>query len=151
MDQKTYPPCPKNAPGPFYVEDRCCTGCEAPLLEAPDLVAYDEAGATCYFRFQPETPEEIERAIRACRASCVRAVRYSGDDPEIFRRFRELGSIDPCDVLAAEWRTAVIPDQAWESLSLVEKLKLARQAVSGAREITPAPRPHPLFDRELDG
>lgn len=151
MDWRPYPPCPKDAPGPFYVEDGLCTGCEAPLLEAPDLMAYDEAGAGCYFRRQPETPEEVERAIRACRVSCVGAVRCSGDDPEILRRFRELGSIGPCDALAAEWRTIIIHDKAWDSQSLAEKLRLARRAVGGAKETTPAPGPPPLFDRELDG
>jgi hypothetical protein len=151
MDEKPYPPYPKNAPGPFYVEKGCCICCEAPSHEAPDLIAHDEDGGHCYFKRQPETPEEVERAIRACRVSCVGAVRYSGDDPEILRRFRELGSIDSSDALAAEWRTVVIYDQAWESLSLIEKLKLARQAVSGGKEIPPAQSPHPLFDRELDG
>jgi hypothetical protein len=151
MDEKPYPADPKNAPGPFYVEKGCCICCEAPSHEAPDLMAQDEDGGHCYFRRQSETPEEVERAIRACRASCVRAVRYAGDDPEILQRFRQLGSIDPCDVLAAEWRTVVIHDQAWESLSLTERLKLTRRAVSGTKRIPPAPTPHPLFDPELDG
>jgi hypothetical protein len=83
--------------------------------------------------------------------SCVGAVRYSGDDPEILRRFRELDGIRPCDALAAEWRTVVIQDKTWESLSLAEKLRLARRAGSGEKDTTPAPGPHPLFDPELDG
>jgi hypothetical protein len=144
-------PYPMNAPGPFYVENNCCIACEAPYHEACDLMAHDEEGGHCYFRRQPETPEEVERAIMACRVSCVRAVRYSGDDPEILRRFRDLRSIDSCDVVASEWRSAVIRDKNWASLSLKEKLRMARRAVNGKRRSPPESGPHPLFDRELDG
>ena len=122
-------------PGPFYVEDGSCVICEAPYHEAPDVMAHDEAGGGhCYFRRQPETPQEVERAISACCVSCVSAVRYSGNAPEILRRFRELGQIDACDVLAAEWYTPVIQDKSWESLTLKEKLEIARHAVHAKRE-----------------
>ena len=97
-------------------------------------MAHDEDGGHCYFQRQPETPEEIERAISACRISCVSAVRYSGDDPEILRRFRELGHIDACDVLAPERYTSVIQDKRWASLTMKEKLAIARQAVEVKRE-----------------
>jgi hypothetical protein len=152
VDHKPIPPYPKNAPGPFYVEDGSCVICEAPYHEAPDMMAHDEeGGGHCYFRRQPETPEEVERAISACCVSCVSAVRYSGNDPEILRRFREVGRIGACDVLVTEWHKPVVHDKGWESLTLKEKLESARQAVDAKRESPKEAEPHPLFDRELDG
>lgn len=35
----------------------------------------------------------------SCAVSCIRAVRYAGDDPKILKRFRELRSEASCDVL----------------------------------------------------
>ena len=94
-------PYSKNAPGPFYVENQCCIACEAPYHEAPDLMAHDEPGGYhCYFKKQPETPEEVEKAISACVVSCVWAVRSAGDDPAILERFRELRAERACDALA---------------------------------------------------
>jgi hypothetical protein len=51
----------------------------------------------CYFRRQPQTPEEIEQAIRAISISEVQALRYGGVDQAIIRRLHELGSADCCD------------------------------------------------------
>jgi hypothetical protein len=151
VDHKPIPPYPKNAPGPFYVENGCCIICQAPYHETPDLMAHDEdGGGHCYFRRQPNTPEAAERAIRACCISCVSAVRYSGDDPEILRRFQELGHIDACDVLFPKRQTPVIHDKRWESLTLKEKLAIARRAVEIKRESPKEAGAHPLFDRELD-
>src|SRR3954451_17976408 len=101
MAHEPIPPYPKNAPGDFYVENDCCITCEAPYGEAPDLMAHDEEGdyPHCYFKRQPETPEEVERAVMACHVSCVRAVRYAGRNPKILKKFQELGSVDACDVL----------------------------------------------------
>ena len=95
------PPFPRNAPGPFYVENQCCISCTAPYFMAPDLMAHDdgEGGYHCHFKRQPETSEEVERAVMACVLSCVWAVRYAGSDPGILQRFRELRSEDSCDVL----------------------------------------------------
>src|SRR5262245_36568713 len=81
---------PKNAPGPFWVENDMCMSCGAPEHEAPELMAFDEEANHCYFKRQPITPEETERAVRAVWASCCSAVRYSGDDPLILKRLREL-------------------------------------------------------------
>ncbi len=53
---------------------------------------------------------------------------------EIHRRFRELGHIYGCDVLAAERLTSVIQDKSGSSLTLKEKLKIARRAVNVKRE-----------------
>jgi hypothetical protein len=94
-------PHPKNAPGPFYVENDCCIACDAPHNEAPDLMGTDDGngGYHCHFRKQPETAEEIDRAVRACSVSCVRAVRYAGNDPSILHRLRRMNSADSSDLL----------------------------------------------------
>lgn len=81
---------PLNAPGPFFTEKDCCISCMAPEAEAPDLMAFDEAQGSCYFRRQPETAEEIERACQAVWASCCGAVQYDGDHPAVLRRLRAL-------------------------------------------------------------
>jgi hypothetical protein len=83
-----------NAPGAFYVEDQMCIVCHAPEQEAPDLMAHDSGKYEhCYFKRQPQTPEETERAILAEFVGCCGAVRYSGRDPAIIAR---LGK-DACD------------------------------------------------------
>jgi hypothetical protein len=84
---------PKNAPGPFFVENGYCISCGVPELEAPDLMGHDEDPSViyhCYFKKQPSTPEEVERAIRAVWISCCGAVQYDGDDPAILQRLAEL-------------------------------------------------------------
>jgi len=94
------PPFPKNALGDFYVEDECCLCCEAPHIEAPELVVHDDGSYPhCYFQRQPTTPGETEQAIQACVVSCTRSVRYGGTDAAILRRFEELQSTDSCDAL----------------------------------------------------
>jgi hypothetical protein len=65
MVHKPFPPYPENSPGPFYVEKDWYIACQAPYHEALDLVAHDEDAGHSVFRRQPETPEEVERAIRA--------------------------------------------------------------------------------------
>ncbi len=81
---------PRNAPGPFYVANGECITCMAPEHEAPDLMGFDEEAMHCYFKKQPSTPEELERATRAVWVSCCGAVQYSGDDPGVHRRLVEL-------------------------------------------------------------
>ena len=89
---------PSNVPGDFYVAKDECITCMAPEAEAPDLMGFDKAASSCYFRRQPETPEECERAIRAVWVSCCSAVRYRGQDPNIQRRLLELGQRESIDV-----------------------------------------------------
>jgi hypothetical protein len=95
-----YPPCPGNAPDPFYVEDNNCISCEAPVHEAPDLMDFQgEPGYSyhCRFRRPPETENELQQAIDAVRVGCCGAVRYVGNDKTIFDRIN-----DPsvCDALS---------------------------------------------------
>ncbi len=135
------PPYPKNAPGPFYTENECCIICEAPYHEAKDLMAHDEGDYPhCYFKKQPETPEEVERAVWACAVSCVKAVRYSGDDPAILKRFRDLHADVSCDVLA-DCSPQAAPEPS--------------PTMTGEKPIPSFPpssdRSHPLWDLDLDG
>ena len=101
-------PHPHNAPGPFYSENEGCIACGAPNAEAPDLMKwYEEPTATglyshCIFRRQPETPEEVEQAIRAMNVSCVENLRYRGTDPAILKRLDDMGKGHLCDALEAE-------------------------------------------------
>ena len=92
---------PKNCPGPFYTLghiEQCgnwcgaCLACEAPEMEAPELLApLNQTNIDTYFVRQPVTPEEVEHACRAAEVCCVAALRYGGTDPEIIRR---LGNTD---------------------------------------------------------
>ena len=92
---------PLNADGDFYVASGMCLACTAPEHEAPELMgSYNAAvpGYHCYFKRQPETPEEIESAIKAVSVGCCAGVRYGGTDPKIIRRLAELGVVDACDI-----------------------------------------------------
>lgn len=82
---------PLNADGDFFVEYDMCLACDAPYSEAPELMAYDE-NMHCYFKRQPVNPEEIEHAVNAVRVSCIEAVRYKGNDPEVLKIMRTM----PC-------------------------------------------------------
>src|SRR5205809_7978172 len=89
---------PENAPGDFYVEAGCCTRCCLVHGEAPGLLndpkqPFEE----CYFRRQPQTPEEVEQAICAICISEVGALRYAGTDPSIINRLRARNSGAQCD------------------------------------------------------
>ncbi len=92
---------PDNVPGDFYVSCDECIACEAPYHEAPELMGNSYTSKNndgCYFKKQPVTPEEIEQACSAVCVSCVEAVRYAGNDPEILHRLEELNSRSSCDV-----------------------------------------------------
>jgi hypothetical protein len=86
---------PKNAPGPFYVVNTECITCGAPHVAAPDLMAWelDSQGGElhCYFKKQPETLDEVDRAIRAIDTSCCGALVYAGSDADIIKKLRKAG------------------------------------------------------------
>jgi hypothetical protein len=88
----------RNAPGDFYVEDQCCIVCRAPEQQAPELMSHDSGKYEhCYFKRQPQTPEETEHAIMAVRVGCCGAVRYGGSDPAIIARLSKYRSKEACD------------------------------------------------------
>lgn len=95
---------PLNAPGDFYVADGLCIACTAPEHEAPDLMAHDTAvngHYQCYFRKQPQNPEELEHAIWAVAVGCCGSVRYGGTNKAILARLVELRSAEACDALTS--------------------------------------------------
>lgn len=81
----------ENAPGPFYCESiGSDCGCLLPETEAPELLA--TAGPPTYqtyFRRQPATPDEVERALAALLICPVQSLRYGGRDPSILARLAE--------------------------------------------------------------
>jgi hypothetical protein len=89
---------PENSQGDFYVENGVCITCGAPEAEAPDLIEHskNEYGH-CYFKKQPETEDEIERAINAIAVSCISGLRYGGTDEKILKRLYEIGEGGQCD------------------------------------------------------
>ncbi|MFO0628983.1 MAG: hypothetical protein U0325_25640 [Polyangiales bacterium] len=89
---------PQNTPGDFYVAKDLCIACGAPEAEAPALMGFDDAARSCYFRRQPATSAEVEQAVRAVWASCCKAVRYRGVDPDVQRRLLALGEGASIDV-----------------------------------------------------
>ena len=89
---------PENAKGDFYVENESCVSCGAPHDEAPDLIDHSlKNTGHCFFKKQPQTEEEIQKAINAIAVSCVSALRYGGTDQNIIKRLYHLGCGDQCD------------------------------------------------------
>jgi len=88
----------ENSQGDFYVENGVCTSCGAPQAEAPDLIDHSELEyGHCYFKKQPETDDEIERAINAIAVSCISGLRYGGTNEKILKRLYEIGEGEQCD------------------------------------------------------
>jgi len=92
---------PLNAPGSFYTEANLCLACCLPAEEAPDLMGFEEdlenPMFSCFYKKQPETPEELNRAFQAMAVNCIDTLRYSGTDPAILHRLQELGMEGQCD------------------------------------------------------
>src|SRR5438477_9671707 len=89
---------PQNAPGDFYVQAGCCTKCCMVHGEAPNLLNDpSQPFEECYFRRQPQTPQEFEQAVAAICVSEVCALRYAGCDPQILRKLHEHGLAGQCD------------------------------------------------------
>jgi hypothetical protein len=101
MSKSNFERTPLNAEGDFYVVKDTCLSCTAPHHEAPELLGLDEE-IGCYFRRQPQTPEELTHAVEAVWVSCVEALRYSGNDPEILERLRAKGCKSQSDVLSPD-------------------------------------------------
>lgn len=87
-----------NVSGDFYVEDESCIICMTPHYVAPELMGMHPENH-CYFKKQPNTPEEVEQAIEAVSVACCESLRYAGDDPDILSRLKAKGCAAQCDVL----------------------------------------------------
>ena len=97
MPDRRFEAYPENAAGPFYVQHDLCIMCRAPESVASDLIGFyeDPSGSNirshCYFKKQPKTPEEIDRAVKAVWANCCGCYRYAGSDAEVKEKLREAG------------------------------------------------------------
>ncbi len=75
--------------GDFYAEclrDGECNNCFLPQLEAPNIVGYageHPQNGQCYFKRQPESPEELQRACEAVEMACCEGLRYGGRDETV--------------------------------------------------------------------
>ena len=80
-------PHPKSALGDFYVVKGECLACGYPHVVAPDLIGWTgEKIPHCYWKKQPETSAELERAIGVLEAQELECHRYAGTDPAILDR-----------------------------------------------------------------
>src|SRR5262245_64370856 len=102
-------PRPKSSRGDFYVVKDECLACGMPHVVAPDLIGWvDQQPPHCYWKKQPETPGELERAIEVLESQDLECLRYAGTNPAILDRVspeycdhpREVESVSqPADVL----------------------------------------------------
>jgi hypothetical protein len=84
MSERRHKAHPQSAPGDFYVVNDECASCGLPHVLAPDLVGWADVGTShCFWKRQPETPEELRQAIDVIRNSEVGCHRYAGDDPAV--------------------------------------------------------------------
>jgi hypothetical protein len=100
----------QNAAGDFYVQADLCTRCCLPHGEAPELMDDPERSiGDCFFRRQPQTPEEVDRAISALCVSEMCALRYAGTDSKIIAKLRARNCGHLCDQTpeGQAWLTAL--------------------------------------------
>jgi hypothetical protein len=98
-------PHPANVPGDFYVKDGCCTMCEVPFAEAPNLfgATHDPRGYThCFVRRQPEAPAELDQMVSAIRCAELQCIRYRGTDRLVQLRLVGVGEGIICDGLPSD-------------------------------------------------
>jgi len=89
---------PENSQGDFYIENEACLACGSTEGEAPDLIEHSQKEyGHCYFKKQPQTDDEIDRAINAIHVSCLGGLRYGGKDEKILKRLYEIGLDNLCD------------------------------------------------------
>jgi len=103
MPDRTIKAYPANAPGDFYVQNDECIICRAPEWVAPDLIGFYEdpsgtnARSRCYFKKQPQTVGEIDRAVKAFEANCCGSYRYAGSDRYIKKKLNKANCKDSID------------------------------------------------------
>jgi hypothetical protein len=88
-----------NVSGPFYVEDGCCLASCIAVAEAPDLLELDRTQNHCYFKRQPQTPEEVKDVLRTMKFAEADCLRYEGTDNAILRKLAEMHLAFDSDVL----------------------------------------------------
>ena len=94
-------PHPKNAPGPFYIENECCISCGIPVDIAPSLFAWDKdadrAYDHCFVSRQPASASDLELVIEVMQKTEADCLRYRGGDREVSRRLKREGYARQCD------------------------------------------------------
>ena len=125
----------ENSQGDFYVENGVCTSCGAPQVEAPDLIEHSalEYGH-CYFKKQPQTEGEIERAINAIAVSCISGLRYGGTNEKILKRLYEIGESEQCDnKLIGKYKTLIFDNLIFQFNGSIQELSnlLTSELVKG--------------------
>ena len=91
-------PHPLNVIGDFYVEDGCCTACDVPQTEAPDLFGMtSEPYYHCYVKRQPESEAEHDQMLSAIACAELQCIHYRGNDPAIISRLSAMDEIEICD------------------------------------------------------
>jgi hypothetical protein len=112
-------PHPANVPGDFYVEDGCCTMCEVPFAEAPELfgTVQDPKGYPhCFVKRQPESPVELEQMLSAVRCAELKCIRYRGSDRVLQLRLIGDGEGEICDGLPADLQPPSFRQRLWRWL-----------------------------------
>lgn len=69
---------PENVPGKFYVDDNCID-CDLCRETAPASFKRQDDGGYSYVYKQPETEEELAKAIEAMEGCPVEAIGNDGD------------------------------------------------------------------------
>lgn len=99
-----------NVPGDFYVEENCCTMCQVPVIEAPELfgeIRDPEEPMHCFVKQQPRTPEELIKMIEAIRCAELDCIHYRGSDRLIQLQLVNADSGHVCDHLLPEFHERV--------------------------------------------
>ena len=82
-----FTPHPKSALGDFYGVKGECLACGVPHVVAPDLIGWTgEKIPHCFWKKQPKTKAELERAIAVLEAQELECHRYAGTEPAILNR-----------------------------------------------------------------
>src|ERR1700761_9627525 len=87
-------PHPSSVPGDFYVINECCLACGAPQSIAPNLIGTESPSHHCFWKKQPETPAEVDQAIKIILTQELDCHRYAGADPVILDRLVSTGCCD---------------------------------------------------------
>lgn len=91
-------PHPLNVIGDFYVEDGCCTACDLPQSEAPELFGMtSDPNYHCYVKRQPQSKPEHDQMLSAIACADLHCIHYRGNDPAIISRLSAMDEMDICD------------------------------------------------------
>ncbi|MDA7873761.1 ferredoxin [Rhodopirellula sp.] len=91
-------PHPLNVIGDFYVEDGCCTACDVPQTEAPELFGMaDKPYYHCYVKRQPKSEPEQDQMLSAIACAELQCIHYRGIDPAIISRLSAMDQMEICD------------------------------------------------------